>query len=692
MATDRMLATVLGAYHKTPDPSFTPKILGSTASLLTTLSNPLNISLLSSQLLTAPAIWEGPIQLEDFLKIISIFNSAAIKVLKQNEENDSTLLGYPRQGGGLKPDEWATTVIKGADDKSPRWRHCLVIAGILVGMEGQQRRGLSRAFRMRVESALVLAANLSMEDPGTFQLGKEAVLLALNHTFDLLSEEAKRMINHDVVAPLAIDAMTGSNGYMAGAFVGLAGRDIRYTRDNRLDWPEQTPSFQQHVKAMSSRPLITSMGPLARLAAYTITHLQHPLPQIPTILERLSNFSTLLFQNWRLNYLSALDPSQLSFLLTPETFSRTYPALLQLLKSAMFATVVILQSITSRLLVDFRPSSQAPALAASSLHVLRDLSFITSRLGTNAFSALTFVSLTSLDILTTSPSLAAQFLKSIAPTYPGTIPQNALDQCLDLYFLNTAEHFPLLLRPQLTSSLILSSAEPYLSPPKDTSSLTPTLTELFEAAHSATLSALAAPSMSAEAAIRIPSYASALFSSFPNHLSTRQFRFAFRSLLQITTPPNEVARSHPRLPEELCEFLRYRAETASTFPMPPFAKEAVGPEHALEAPPVQLSEQAALIISLIDGLPCLTPRQLEEWLPLTAEAVNNISDAGMKGECKKRFWEVLQGGEMDVDRSKTCVQWWTTRGGREMLVGNGRWQSDGIVMSGGLGKGGESRL
>ena len=691
MATDRMLATVLGAYHKTPDPSFTPKILGSTASLLTTLSNPLNISLLTSQLLTAPAVWEGPVQLDDCLKIISIFNSAAIKVLKQNEENDSALLGYPRQGGGLKADDWATTVVKGADEKSLRWRHCLVIAGILLGMESQQRRGLSRALRFKVETALVMAANLSLQEPGTYQLGKEAVLLALNHTFDLLTEDARRMINHDVLAPLAIDAMTGSNGYMAGAFVGLAGRDIRFTRDNRLDWPAATPSFQHHVKAVSSRPLITSMGPLARMVAFAITHLQQPLLQIPTIMERLSLFSKGLHQNWRANLLSNLDPSQLFNLLTQETFQTTYPALLQLLKSAMFATVVILQAITSRLLVDFRLSSQAPALAVSSLHILRNLYFITSRLGTNAFSALIFVSLTSLDILSMSPPLSAKFLQSIASGSPGRVPDNALDQCLDLYFLNTAEHFPLLLPPQLTTTLILASAEPYLTLPHRTSALTPTMTELFEAAHSATLSALAAPSMSSISALRIPTYAAQLLASFPSHLSVRQFRFAFKSLLQITTPPSEVARSHPRLPEELCEFLRFRAETANTAPMPMKQGEKETKE-ALENPAPQLSEQAALIISLIDGLPCLTPRQLEEWLPLTAEAVNNIRDGQMKGECKKRFWEILQGGEMDVDRSKTCVMWWTTRGGRELLVGKERWESDEVVMSGGLGKGGEARL
>ena len=68
----------------------------------------------------------------------------------------------------------------------------------------------------------------------------------------------------------------------------------------------------------------------------------------------------------------------------------------------------------------------------------------------------------------------------------------------------------------------------------------------------------------------------------------------------------------------------------------------------------------------------------------------------MMKECKKRFWEILQNGEMDVDRAKTCVMWWTTRGGREQLMGKGRWEletgGEKMMMSGGIGGRGENRL
>jgi len=39
------------------------------------------------------------------------------------------------------------------------------LAGVLLGMEGQGRRGLSRSLRTTIEGAIVTAANLALEDP-----------------------------------------------------------------------------------------------------------------------------------------------------------------------------------------------------------------------------------------------------------------------------------------------------------------------------------------------------------------------------------------------------------------------------------------------------------------------------------------------------------------------------------------------
>lgn len=52
--------------------------------------------------------------------------------------------------------------------------------------------------------------------------------------------------------------------------------------------------------------------------------------------------------------------------------------------------------------------------------------------------------------------------------------------------------------------------------------------------------------------------------------------------------------------------------------------------------------------------------------------------------CRQRLWEVLSDGEMDVDHSAICVAWWSTRGGKEMVLSEHGGGDEGPFMSGGL--------
>jgi hypothetical protein len=81
-----------------------------------------------------------------------------------------------------------------------------------------------------------------------------------------------------------------------------------------------------------------------------------------------------------------------------------------------------------------------------------------------------------------------------------------------------------------------------------------------------------------------------------------------------------------------------------------------------------LSEQAALTMSLIDGLCFLRVEDLEEWLPLAANLINTIREPEMRHACVERFWDALSNGEMDVERAHYCVTWWSTKGGRELIL------------------------
>lgn len=53
---------------------------------------------------------------------------------------------------------------------------------------------------------------------------------------------------------------------------------------------------------------------------------------------------------------------------------------------------------------------------------------------------------------------------------------------------------------------------------------------------------------------------------------------------------------------------------------------------------------------------------------MTAEFIHRISDSRQKALCQDKFWEMLSNGEMDIERAAACVTWWSTKGGKELVL------------------------
>lgn len=149
----------------------------------------------------------------------------------------------------------------------------------------------------------------------------------------------------------------------------------------------------------------------------------------------------------------------------------------------------------------------APVMATQALLTLRHLYFIAARLGPNSSSQYIFVYLTAIDVLAVYPTHSESFIKAIAPTSLGRIPQHPLDRTLDLYFLNTAEHFSLTVSPKTSQEILLGAAAPYLE-----AGANPHLLDILEAAHSVTLSVISSPKCIDLAGQHLPFYVNALFS------------------------------------------------------------------------------------------------------------------------------------------------------------------------------------
>ena len=244
--------------------------------------------------------------------------------------------------------------------------------------------------------------------------------------------------------------------------------------------------------------------------------------------------------------------------------------------------------------------------------------------------------------------------------------------------MNTAEHFALVLSPKLSEELLIGAALPYLVAGGNNN-----LIEIFEAAHSVTLAVLAAPQSANLTAKHLPLYVDALFRVFPKNLSPRQFRLAFKTVVRITASPSSVAGSQPLIQSTLLEIVHDRSIHASVMPIGPMPSLQPGLEGQSSAP--SLSEKAVLTMTILDSLPFLDIDVLEEWLPITANLVGKIEDDTMRDVCQRRLWEVLSGGEMDVERSALCVTWWNSRGGREaVLYGHQSTDAKDPYMSGAL--------
>ncbi|KAI0010184.1 hypothetical protein F4779DRAFT_326281 [Xylariaceae sp. FL0662B] len=695
MATDRLLTTVLRAYQGPPNPAVTDKILGTTNTLLTHLNNPLNLSLLTSHFLTARAIWQSPDGLRTCLRIISIYNTAAIHVRRNELENASLATGQPPVGSGVSAEDWARAIAKGADDRSSRWKHLLVLTGILMGMESEERRSLSWSLRSTLEQAVIKAASLALEDPiGTGRLGRDATVLALTYALPLLSESNKQMLHCNVLLPAILEAMLGDEGFQHGDFISSITGDVPF--EQNPSWRINSPSIAR-LQRLESRPLAQNMGPLSRLAAYAVQYATDSSIVLHTQ-DELLGFTAGLLEQWSNCSLSHIDLSVEAVTLSPDILQGPWPMLWGLFKKIMYAVVVILQPIVGRSLLDphIRNDIVAPVVAAKTLHTLHNISFISTRQGASSFQVYTFTYLASLDTLTRYPNACVSYLQETQPApQTGDVP-SPVTQALLLFYLNTAEHLPLSLPTPACESLIIAPATAHLSPtswltsPSNDPPSALTL-ELFESAHSAVLSALSCPQHSILTASLIPFYIDTLLAAFPSRISPRQFRLAFRTVMQITSPPYPISTTHPSLSETLLETVRFRAVDggASTHPLMPSSSPSPlpHPSSSTSSTDPPLSEQAALVLALIDALPYAPLPAMDEWLARAAEAANAIAGADhsrMRDVARRRFCDVLAGPEMDVERAARGVAWWGSRGGRELLLFGRYPPDDGFLMSGAL--------
>ncbi|KAL9603307.1 MAG: hypothetical protein Q9179_002246 [Wetmoreana sp. 5 TL-2023] len=633
------------------------RLLDSATNLLVLLSNPSNVALLTAHILSAPAIWGTSASLQILARVISVFSSSSGRLLRSEQTSR-----FPYHSDGqrnLSTDEWTAAVAKGTAEGSPWSRTVLVFTGLLQGIKNHGGHGLNARQGTKLKAALVKAINLSLRsETQRSPVIDLSIVVALSQIFDLLDVQEKMVLDHESLLPMLVWAVFSScEGLHQGYFLGTIDADIIEGAGKKFDWSTKSHSYLQ-LQFTATGPLVAVLGRLSRLTAFSVGQVKDVVLLART-LQTLTEFSRSLSIQWRQNKLSEIDMSEETMFLADETLRIPLPLLWRVLRSCLYAIIVILTSYTDRLLHnDLRVQDDAPSSAITILKILRNLYFISSRLRTATISQYTFVYLVAVDVLSYYPICSEAFLREIQPTDYGVIPQHPLDRCLDLYFLNTAEQLALVLDTKAASDLLVVAASPYLGIDGDQR-----LLEAFEAAHSVMLAVIAAPQNVDLAISQFESYTEVLFRVFPRTLSPRQFRVAIKQLVRIASPPSLISEQRPFLASALLEILRLRLQTASTQP--------IGSSITSEEPgdnADSMSEQAVLLLALIDSLPFLQLDVLEDWLWNVAKSIHLVRDLAMRHACKQRFWEVLSNGEMDFGRAAYCATWWSTRGGGQMML------------------------
>ena len=335
-------------------PLSTSRLLGSATTLLVLLTNPLNVTLLSSQLLIAPTIWYQPDGLRTPISILGIFNSAALRIFGRQTSEQRPNVSDPSRK--LAKDEWITAVVKGADDRSSRWRHLLPLGGLLLGIAAAEEEHMNQSMRRKVEVAIVRAVNLALrEGESEDALAMKSLTVVLSYVFDLLSDDNKFDLDHDLLLPkLYRSSFFDKEGLHSGYFLSTMDADVIESAAKKFDWSTKSSSYVR-VQRMASGPLVSSLGSIARLVAFSTENIRN-VDLLAVMIEELGAFARCLCVQWRQNKMSEVDITEEAIYLTNETLRTSVPLLWRTLKSSVFATIIILRPLLGRVLGDARLS------------------------------------------------------------------------------------------------------------------------------------------------------------------------------------------------------------------------------------------------------------------------------------------------------------------------------------------------
>lgn len=225
-----------------------------------------------------------------------------------------------------------------------------MLGGLFTGFESQERHGLPLTLRRTLEGATVKATNLAIEEVKNIgELSSNVLCMVLGYVFDTLENGAKQQLHHSSLLPLLMETILFSrNGLQWGYFLGTVDMDVSQGPDSKFGWSARSPSYL-HIQRMVSEPVVASLGSLSRLLSFCIANTKDDELVFRTS-DGLTAFTKSVRIQWQQNKLSEIDVSEESLHLSEESKNGSLPLLWQVLKSTLFATIIIQTSIIGRLI------------------------------------------------------------------------------------------------------------------------------------------------------------------------------------------------------------------------------------------------------------------------------------------------------------------------------------------------------
>ena len=229
-----------------------------------------------------------------------------------------------------------------------------VLAGLLIGFEGRGKPSVATSLRRKLANATVRAANLALQEgEASEEQAGNSISVMLSHIFDLLSDSEKADLDSNLLLPTLIHApFFSKEGLQYGYFLSRLDSDIVQRGGTKFDWSPKSSTYVQ-CQRMTSGPLIASLGSLSRLMGFCIESVTNA-GLLSTMITDLSAFTRSLCVQWGQNKLSEIDITEESIYLSEESLRSTIPLLWRVLKSTMFAIVIVLRSLLGRVLSDNR--------------------------------------------------------------------------------------------------------------------------------------------------------------------------------------------------------------------------------------------------------------------------------------------------------------------------------------------------